>query len=271
MLVNNKFYFISLPRCASTSFMISCIKNKLTINHINSKSDNQLDNILDWEKMSNEALSDTLTHGHESLYDLENKFGNNFPIITIKRNRHERFISLWKHIIDETHRTEDINKQIITGDTFYCKYGFTPINENDKKNYNHNKEILQKLKVDDILFFNSEDLIDNEKLVKMSKVFFEKNGLTDSSIYFKNIFLSILVKPYSLYHHHDSRVIWFELNKLYELEEWVSNILNIDFKLEKINSSQHFECALQLDDYFIEKYNKIYDIYDFKKEHKTLI
>lgn len=243
MLVNNKFYFISLPRCASTSFMISCIKNKLTINHINSKSDNQLDNILDWEKMSNEALSDTLTHGHESLYDLENKFGNNFPIITIKRNRHERFISLWKHIIDETHRTEDIK-------TF---------------------EILQKLKVDDILFFNSEDLIDNEKLVKMSKVFFEKNGLTDSSIYFKNIFLSILVKPYSLYHHHDSRVIWFELNKLYELEEWVSNILNIDFKLEKINSSQHFECALQLDDYFIEKYNKIYDIYDFKKEHKTLI
>ena len=55
------------------------------------------------------------------------------------------------------------------------------------------------------------------------------------------------------------------------MEEWVSNILNIDFKLEKINSSQHFECALQLDDYFIEKYNKIYDIYDFKKEHKTLI
>lgn len=243
MLVNNKFYFISLPRCASTSFMISCIKNKLKINHINSKSDSQLDNILDWEKMSNEILSDTLTHGHESLYDLENKFGNNFPIITIKRNRHERFISLWKHIIDETHRTEDIK-------TF---------------------EILQKLNVDDILFYNSEDLIDDVKLTIMSKTFFEKHNLTDSSFYFKNIFSSILVKPYSLYHHHDSRIIWFDFDKLYELENWVSNILNIDFKLEKINSSQHFESALKLDDYFIEKYNKIYDVYDFRKELRTII
>jgi hypothetical protein len=202
--------------------MISCIKNKLTINHVNSKSDNQLDNIEDWEKMSNELLSDTLTHGHELLHHLENKFGNNFPIITIKRNRHERFISLWKHIIDETDRTGDIK-------TF---------------------EILQKLKVDDILFFNSEDVIDDEKRLIVSKTFFEKNNLTESSIYFKSIFSSILLTPYSSYHHHDSRVIWFDFNKLYELENWVSNILNIDFKLEKINSSQHFECELKLDNYF---------------------
>lgn len=35
MLVENKFLFISLPRCASTSFYISCIKNELDIQHYN--------------------------------------------------------------------------------------------------------------------------------------------------------------------------------------------------------------------------------------------
>jgi len=223
--------------------MISCIKNKLKINHIDEVVDNQLDNMVDWEKMSNESLADSLLHGHEPLYNLENKFGNNFPIITIRRNRHERFISLWKHIIDESYRTNDMN-------TF---------------------EILQKLKVDDILFFNSQDIFDDEKRSIMIKTFLEKNNLTDASIYFKMVFSTILIRPYSFYHHHDDRIIWFDFDKLYELEDWVSNILNIDFKLEKINSSQHFDCALKLDDYFIEKYNKIYDVYDFRKELKTII
>jgi hypothetical protein len=223
--------------------MISCIKNKLKINHVNSKVDTQLDNIVGWENMNNELLSDMLTHGHESLYDLEKKFGNNFPIVSVKRNRHERFISLWKHIIDETFIINDIK-------TF---------------------KILQKLNTDDILFYNSDDIVDNKKIDIISKTFFIKNNLTESSTYFKNIFSSILIKPYSFYHHHDKRVIWFDFNELYKLENWASNILNIDFKLEKINSSQNFECELSLDNHFIKKYNKIYDVYDFKKELITLI
>lgn len=35
MLIENKLLFISLPRCASTSFYISCIKNELDIQHYN--------------------------------------------------------------------------------------------------------------------------------------------------------------------------------------------------------------------------------------------
>ena len=41
--------------------------------------------------------------------------------------------------------------------------------------------------------------------------------------------------------------------------------------MEKSNGSQHFDCGLKLDDKFIERYDNIYDYYDFQKNVKTLI
>ena len=40
MLVGDKFIYINLPRCASTSFVISCIKRGISINHVRPKLDN---------------------------------------------------------------------------------------------------------------------------------------------------------------------------------------------------------------------------------------
>jgi hypothetical protein len=74
----------------------------------------------------------------------------------------------------------------------------------------------------------------------------------------------------SFLHNHNPDIIWFDIKELNKLEEWVSNELNIDFKLEKINSSQHFETKLKLDNEFIEKYNKIYGTFDNVKKEKTL-
>jgi frataxin-like iron-binding protein CyaY len=62
-----------------------------------------------------------------------------------------------------------------------------------------------------------------------------------------------------------------DFKKLNELEEWVSNKLGIEFKLEQSNSSKHFDSKLKLDNTFIKKYNEIYDIYDIPKVVKTLI
>jgi hypothetical protein len=55
------------------------------------------------------------------------------------------------------------------------------------------------------------------------------------------------------------------------LEEWVSNKLGIEFKLEQSNSSKHFDSKLSLNEAFIKKYNEIYDIYDTPKVVKTLL
>ena len=83
--------------------------------------------------------------------------------------------------------------------------------------------------------------------------------------------MGILYSPISKWTNNDERIIWFDIKKLNELEDWVSNILNKPFKMEKINSSKGFNCGLVNDNYFKEKYDKIYNMHDFFKKSKTLI
>ena len=83
--------------------------------------------------------------------------------------------------------------------------------------------------------------------------------------------LGIALTPYSHYHNFDKRIIWFNFKELDKLENWVSNKLELDFKLEKINSSQHFDCNLKLNESFIKKYNEVFDRFDLQKDKITLI
>jgi len=241
MLVDKKFIFISLPRCASTSFMITCIKNNVSLNHFQPFLDDQINNIDGWESMNNEELADSLNHGHESIYNLVEKFGDEYPIISIKRNEYERFISLWKHIIDETHR----------------------IGQTDIAN------MFSKLTADDLLDFNSNNLIDNT-INSHVQSFFEKYNIPKEAFYIFNM-MRIMFHPLSYWTNNDPRIIWFDISELNKLEDWVSNKIQKPFKLEKINSSQHFECGLKLDDNFVKKYDAIYKIFDKPKLQKTLI
>lgn len=240
MLVDNKFIFISLPRSASTSFFITCLRNDINVRHYDNIIG--LDNVKIDKSMDNESIADSIMHAHERLTSLEKKFGNTYDIISVKRDRHERFVSLWKHVIDETHRIGDYN--------LFEKF----------KNMN----------ADDLLFYNSEELLKSSEKIKI----FKKILSVDDT---KNIhpqiltMLNILISPTTDYHNNDPRIIWFDFNKLYELEKWVSNKLGVEFKLEYSNSSKHFHCNLKLDDIFITKYNDIYDIYDITKINKTLI
>lgn len=243
MLVDNKFYYISLPRCASTSFMVSCIKSNLSIKHFDKLYDSQLKYIN--KEIDSQLLGNILTHAHESCSDLVGKFGTDYEIISVKRDRYERFISTWEHIIHELEKLKEYN----TVDIF--------------KSFNEN----------DFFKYKSEDLY-KTNIISYSKNFLKNNNIKLSNkvneTYLVNMLYTI-ISPISVWHNHNPNIIWFDFKKLYELEEWVSNKLNKPFKLEKINSSKHIECNLKLTDGFIKKYNEIYDIYDFKKEIKTLM
>jgi hypothetical protein len=230
MLVDKKFIFISLPRCASTSFMITCVKNKIPIEHFNSNLDNQLIKINEWEKMNNEKLADSLVHAHEPLYILQGKFGENNQIISIRRNKYDRFLSLWKHIIDELHR---INKLDII-------------------------DIFSKLTIND-LFDNikSNDIYNLENRYKVIDKFLSRLEISKEESYTRNM-LNILFTPIVEFTNNNSNIIWFDIDNLGELENWVSKKLNIEFKMEKINSSKQFECAIEINDEFIQKYDNLY-------------
>jgi hypothetical protein len=237
MLVDNKFIFVSLPRSASTSFYITCLKKGIKIEHY--------DTLIGLNKIEvdasddNEYIADNLFHAHERLTSLEKKFGNQYDVISVKRDRHERFLSLWKHIIDETHR----------------------IGEYD---------IFERFTQLNILFYNSENLVNPKDKINIIKRIVDNKKFKDINPQISTM-VNILITPPSQYHNNDPRIKWFDFKKLNELEEWVSNKLGIEFKLEQSNSSKHFDSKLKLNNTFIKKYNEIYDIYDIPKVVKTLI
>jgi len=243
MLIDKKFIFISLPRCASTSFMITCLKNKIPIEHFNSNLDNQLIKINEWEKMNNEELADSLVHAHEPLYILQEKFGINNQIISIRRNNYDRFLSLWKHIIDELYRK---NK-------FDIADKFSKLTTND-------------------MFDNitSNDIYNLENRSKVIDNFLTKLKISKKESYTKNM-LDILFTPVVELTNSNPNIIWFDIDNLVELENWVSKKLNKDFKMEKINSSKQFECVIEINDNFKEKYDNLYKEFEQRKINKTLL
>lgn len=237
MLVDNKFIFLSLPRCASTSFHISCLRNDIDIKFATLKksADYNLN-------LSNEVLADNLMHRHEQLSILQDKFGNDIEIISIKRNRYDRFLSLWVHIIDEIYR--------IGMDSIADK--------------------ISKLSLLDILPENHTILESPKSIRNYTNQFFLKNNIDTTNVYLYNIF-EIGYTPTSYYHHHYIKIKWFDIDELDNLENWVSNKLNTSFKLEKINSSKHIKTNFKIDEQFIKKYEEIYNPFDLYKKNKTLI
>ena len=242
MLVDNKFIALSLPRCASTSFYITCLRNNISVEHYDTYFYNKWVDAIDLN-LNNEQLADIIVHGHESISDLRKKFGNDYDIIGIRRNRYERFISLWKHVID---LSKSDNSPILNAK-------------------------LEELTIDDILFYTTNDLISEQKRGEIVYQFALRNNLLEYMNDVVKTMLYILITPISEYHKHDPKIIWFDFDKLYELENWVSNKLQKPFILEKSNGSQHFDCNLKLDENFVKLYDSIYDYYDSPKQIKTLL
>jgi hypothetical protein len=248
MLIEDKFIYLSLPRCASTSFLITCLRNNINFKHSDEFFLNHTWGEVDLN-LDNENLADQLLHGHERIVDLKTKFSSTLPVVGIKRNRHERFLSLWKHFVDLTDNLTHLYDPEVS-------------------------KILSKLNADDILFYRSEDLVKIDKTEVIDN-FIEKNGLTNyinsnNRLHFRTITF-ITINPLSYFHNNDPNIIWFNYDNLNEFELWVSNTLNRPFKLEKSNSSKNYNTELEISPNFIENYNKIYDYFDLPKTQKSLI
>lgn len=237
MLVDNKFIYISLPRCASSSFHISCIRNNLDIKFANITGNNQYYDL----SLSNHKLLESIIHFHERTFELDLTFGNQYDIISVKRDRHHRFISMWKYVVDTSK-----------------KYG--------KDVY----VLMSNLTINDILWFNTDDIL-KDNIDNTIRLFLERyNILNIVDDYFKNL-LFILWQPTSLWHNNDYRIKWFNFDDIYSLENWVSTKVGKPFKLEKINSSNHTSTYLELNDEFISGYNKMYDVFDLVKTKNSII
>jgi len=235
MLVDDKFIIILIPRCATTSFVASCQKY-----NIPTKSGRS--NIGGYDKLVS-FITKRFTHFHDDISFLTSKFGNDYPIIAVRRNKYDSFISFWKMILTIL-------------DKYYGEVELV--------------ETLSKLKTDDILFFGKNDYnLKNYPNGELYEAFFIKNNIKYNKVLFD--YIQLLYLPQSYWHKFDKRVIWFDFDKLNELESWVSDKLNMDFKLENINSTKEVISELKNDEYFKEKFDYIYSKYEIIKENKTMI
>jgi hypothetical protein len=258
MLVDNKFIYLSLPRCASTAFHYSCLLNNIEVKTTNSMWEASNASI-DYQSIKKDDLMNHIFHGHENITDLQHKFGWNLPIIAVHRERCERFYSLYKHILSDFKRLGYLD--------FY--------------------EVFSKFTLDELFFFKKEDLINKKarwevisdylidlKLIQKKVDINSTNRIYEEqqnkNWYVVNI-IDILLTPISFWTNHNPKIIWFEFHKLNELNIWVSDIIKKPFEIEKVNSSNHIECNIVLDDTFIKMYNSIFDYYDLPKIKNTLI
>jgi hypothetical protein len=248
MLIENKFIYLSLPRCASTSFLITCLRNDIDIKHYNDLYYGKMNETNDLS-LDNEKLADQLLHGHEKLVDLRKKFGYEYPAVGIRRNKYERFLSLWKHIIDLTDNLNHLYSPEVS-------------------------KILSNLTLEDVLFYKSEDLVIENK-AELINQFINRNGLSDyinqqNYTHFLTM-VFITINPLSFYHNNDPNIIWFDYNNLGEFEEWVSKTISRPFKLEKSNSSKTYKTNILINEEFVRKYDEIYQYFDEPKKVISLI
>lgn len=251
MLVENKFIFINLPRCASNSFLLTCIKNQINLKFYDDATTKKLKLLYKEEfyKYANlENIGMYRINRHIPLNMLHYKFGETYPIIAIKRDRYKRFISFYNYILSKLIET----------------------NEN---------EVFEKLKfltVEEIIFYKKDDISSQENLDKLADEFFNKMGINNK---FKNLYhreqLKLMFKtffaPISHFTHYRPDIIWFDIEKLYMLEDWVSEKLDKKFILLKENVSNYKSSFLEINDEFIYYYDSVYNEYDIVKNKKSLI
>jgi hypothetical protein len=82
--------------------------------------------------------------------------------------------------------------------------------------------------------YKPNDIYNSENRVKVIDNFLSKLEISKEESYTKNM-LDILFMPVVELTNNDPNIIWFDINSLRDLENWVSKKLNSDFKMEKIN------------------------------------
>lgn len=270
MLVENKFLFISLPRSASTAFKEACVLNKYEIKHANSYYDfiyennkiyqnktyysilnNNINNKITKEKCEIETdkfgEKSVIFHPHERLIHLQNRFGYDYPIISIKRNSYRRFISIFSKILELLYQSKD-----------FKSYG-----------------ILSKISHKQLFCFDPR-LILEEKYETIADITIDTFKLNENNIFYLKELLQLLFRPMSHWHNNNDKIIWFTLEdseSMLDLQNWVSDITKKKFVLHKSNEiKEPIVHSIKLNNEFRWMYDSYYiETEKIQKKIKTIV
>jgi hypothetical protein len=194
-----------------------------------------------------------LSHAHETVSQLRGKFGKEYQIISVRRNKYERFYSFYKKFCKEL-----IDNRFDVKMENYFEY-FTNISPE--------------------IFFDLKGLSLTSDYNEVTTKFKEIHNLDFSEYnnkiqYSYNSLIYFMLKPMSHWTEYESDIKWFDYTDLPSLENWVSKEINKDFRLERVNSSEHkkLKPKMVIDDDFMRLYDKTYGNYDLNtKINRSLL
>lgn len=233
MVIDNKIVFIPIPKNASWSVEDTCIQYGFDLKYKNTL----------WSNSIKLNEKDNNKHIHTTINDLLDSFGNKFEYVSIIRNSTDRFISAWKFFIssmegelNDTH----LSTKIKNLDNIFLM-------EFIKENY---LEIPSS--------YNSIQIGIDLLIKLLNKMGIESALNIDES--FKKKYAGHIVSFISQYQwvlNNQTKVKQFNFEKLNEFESYMSNKLNVDFKLLHQNKTKLDYCAVKKTDeliFFVDKY-----------------
>jgi hypothetical protein len=207
MIINDKIAFIPIPKNASWSVEDTCVMYKLDLKYPDAL----------WENSIRMDVKIPTKHIHSTVNQLTDKFGNNLEYVAITRNSTDRLVSAWRFFI--SYMEHELNNEFLLGEIKKLDNNF--LMEFIKENYYKLTSCYISNKI-------SEDLL----IVLIKKMGID-SALNIDERFKKNYSAHILsfVSQYQWISNNQVNVKLFDFEKLNEFEDYISNRLNIDFKL----------------------------------------
>lgn len=224
MLVGNKFLFLKIPRTGTSSFENSCFFANIEVKY-------PTDQLLTHKRAATGRVP--LRHSHEPVSKIREVFGKDYPIVAVKRDEIERFLSGWKYCIKELTKVDAEAAYILSQvdnktfiDTWISTIGYSAF--------------LSKVE-DTTAFLTS--LVGRS--VKYDLNFY---------VIFSNVLAGI-----SMWHEHDPDILYFDFKNLRELEKYVKETVDPSFELVMSNHTKNQACNLKPTDDLKEFYYRWVD------------
>jgi hypothetical protein len=219
MVINDKVVFIPIPKNASWSMEHTCIEYGFDLKYPSKI----------WENYLKLEDKNTEKHLHSTLNDLLERFGTNFEYISIIRDSTDRFISAWKYFIEAM---------------------VTSINDTlgEKIKNLGNEFVMNFIKENHLEFCNAYNSLESRQSLLIKLV--DKLGISKEYPIDKGFVERYCVHIFSFVSQHQwitnnkVKVKQFDFNNLKELEDYMSNKLNVDFKLIHKNKTKLDYCAV---------------------------
>lgn len=232
MLIDESFLFLSIPRCASRAFEVSCINSDISIKYYNNRL----------IKKRADSNGIPFTHNHQSVSALRSFYSKSeYEVISIFRDPVERLISAWKYILGSFMVTEiEIYNKLskFNNEEFINLYNKSIKNISEIDFHYNNYESFYK-------FFNN--IIDD--------VLLDDPKFTNT----KNIFVNVM-QPVSVWTENDVTIRMFDIKHLELLEDYVKEKTGKDFKMERLNDTNGVITNLSNDnllrDFYFENFEK---------------